>query len=279
MKKSKQYHIVNIVLSPIENQKTHNYIQVFTKLADLRKTVALNTDNAKNPKSGAISSFEKIGDDLYEGSFRKGINLPSDAKAYSLDENKEIPADTSPNLLYLPDTIKFWFVPSVHRLLISKKDGYKDLVKFLEKAIPEAVVGIDEVDINVVKSKASINRILQSDTISSLTIEVSYSNNDSGEEAKKLVDDILRKGNTRKAKMKFESPKNEFIDLKENVIARGALELSKDNGTAKAVIVENEQKITVTTDNSPEVYELTVLENGLPQKSDILGTIKGEASE
>jgi hypothetical protein len=164
--------------------------------------------------------------------------------------NYEVPLDAFPNAF----ETDYIFIPAVHRFFIkiSSKINANITREFLEKAFSRVALSNEQVTVNVIQSKDIIDQIISSDDLRSLKVNVSYTNDDIGDEAQELIDKLLKDGQIGEAEASFRPDQNGNLSTKSSLI-RGLLEIAKDNGRAEATIInENGKRQKIKTTNYPE---------------------------
>ena len=272
----RKFHVINVVFCPKSNHnQTEKYLTAFEDMCSKNIMVALQGSRAKDQKSGAVSLFESIGDGVYHGQFQEGIRFKSNTTAYDTTSQSLVPAGVNPDFLYNPFTIDFWFIPERHRLILRKQDSLKSFIKFLQEALLYVASGVDDVILTIVKSIDAIEEIFSSTAIKKLEVDIAYTNNDSNTSASLLIDEMLKSSNAKRSKFSLIAEDDAYIDILSNEFARGYLELSRNNGVATATIYdEDAEKIRkISTDETPEVFEMTIPENSEPNAQDFRNLI------
>lgn len=164
--------------------------------------------------------------------------------------NFEIPLDLFPNGF----ETDYVFIPAAHRFYIrvNAKVGVNAVQKYLLLALPQVLQSPETFTVNIIQSQDVIEKILQSKELDSLKVALTYTNDDIGDEAQQLMDDLLKDGNIGEFIGAFKPDNTGNLNTNSQFI-RGVLELAKENGVAEAVIRDdNGRKQKIITDVYPE---------------------------
>lgn len=170
-------------------------------------------------------------------------------------EAVEVPKDKSPNLR----EISYLFIPSAHRFFIEKssKVSLPAVVKFLADGLKDALNPGEQIEVNVEYSRDAIDRIISAPAVERLEVEISYTNDDTNDEAADFIDQQLKTAKAGKANFVFEADAEKNINIGESSLLKGIVDLSRTNGKAKARIVNtNNKRETINTEQHPEIYEV-----------------------
>lgn len=144
--------------------------------------------------------------------------------------------------------------------VIGKKGiSWPQIEKYFEKVFEDAisVLGYDEVVLNQETSQEGIDQVFGFDTIDSLEIEVSYSNNDTNDITTAAIDAEFKNNNVSKIKTKaIGSKKKPFTLNKDNSYLAGLVKLAKHNGYVKADGHIGRSRMKINTKNYPMVKRL-----------------------
>lgn len=162
----------------------------------------------------------------------------------------DVPLDIFPNGF----ETEYVFVPSAHRFFvkINSKVSITAVERYLNQAIPEVISSDESFSVNVIQSQDIIEKIIQSQELNSLKVEISYTNDDIGDEAQELMDELLKNGKIGRLNATFKPDQTGALDTDSKFI-RGVLELAKENGNAIASIKNaNGRRERVITSSHPE---------------------------
>lgn len=162
-------------------------------------------------------------------------------------ENIEINPNLNPNA----KIGEFYFIPNAHRFCFVLKSGgiSKSQVKiFIEKSLqrlyPEKEIVIEEET-----SHDFLDIIMQAKSIKQLHINITYTNDDLTSDFKALWDEDLKKSKIGRTDITAKALKKQDINLSNNQVLMGALQLSESNGYAEVVVKEGKvNKIYKTTE-------------------------------
>jgi len=192
---------------------------------------------------GKLARFTKLDSDEW-------INLSNLEKS-----QYELPENMFPNL----KETDYFFIPQAHRFCIRKVANLVSVYQveeFLQDSLRKCRTSTEQVDVFVEQSSETIEKILNAVSVRRIELEISYTNNDIGDEASEYVDDIIKEMRANKVKM-IVSPDQENNLSLDNQFLRGAVELAKSNGIVKASIINNNnQHEKVITKDHPEEFSI-----------------------
>lgn len=172
----------------------------------------------------------------------------------------------------IPDHLKansnkniYFFIPSIHRFCYSFKSNERispihveaflnnALTKFLDENYPDQYYP----EINFEKEKETINEIISAESILSLDIKVTYSN-DFGKKMKEFFEEDIKNGNADDVQIIARNKNGESLNLEGSQMLRGALEATASHGVASASIKNGKRRRTIKTVDHPAKYRLKV---------------------
>jgi len=162
----------------------------------------------------------------------------------------EVPLDIFPSGF----ETDYYFIPAAHRFFIRKspKVSFVATERFLNLAIKQVITPKEDFRVNIIKSQDVIDKIIDSKELRSLIVHVTYTNDDIGEDAEQWADELLKDGQIGRIDATFKPDQNGTLETN-NKLIRGLLEISKENGTAEARIInQNGRKETVITESHAE---------------------------
>lgn len=253
--KNIKVRVFNVVLQPADKHKEVNYVALIEKVFNSGNTYCTSTD--KNTKMRSLSKMEHM---IY-GTLVNFTVIKEGTQWYDTEKDsfKELPVDPSLN----PNAKEwdFYFDTEHHRIAVPSKRGvsYSQVYQFFNKAFTEAseALGFDDVTVSSITSNEGIEQIFELDEIDTLTIEVSYSNNDNNNLWEKAIDDQLKETGAGRMKTTVKAPKNGKMFLKDNSFLGGMVKLSQNNGSAKAEGKKAGKVTKVNTDNYPKEVKMT----------------------
>jgi hypothetical protein len=158
-----------------------------------------------------------------------------------------------------PDAVEtdFVFDPDKHKFSFITKSSVSispyPLRLFWEEAL-NSVKNEDEfIHVDVVTSQDFTEKLSTARVIRRLEIDLNYSNSGIGSLTKEIIDIDLKKTNAKNATIVMVAKKNESLNIEESKIIKGALELSEEDGEAKAKIVdESGNLVEISTRQFPK---------------------------
>lgn len=158
-----------------------------------------------------------------------------------------------------PDAVEtdFIFDPDNHKFSFITKSSIAispyPLRLFWEEALNSVKDGDEFIHVDVVTSRDFSTKLYNSRVIKRLEIDLNYSNSGIGSLSKKVIDTDLKKTNAKNATIIVVAKKNESLNINESDIIKGALELSEEDGEAKAKIIdESGNLVDISTRQFPK---------------------------
>ncbi|HCM34046.1 DUF4747 family protein [Chryseobacterium sp.] len=268
-----QFSIINIKIhSKEENKQTlysqminqiFNFTDFYVKIGNKNGLVLKKIDKKLINKSLLGSEFEELqykSYEIYECEFIK-YKIEDEKDKHYDTERKEIKPG-NPNAVVKPNAyeISFYFIPAIHRLLLPIKSKLtpKQVELFFNQALLKIYETESYFNIDIAKSIDEVEKIFSFKTLDKLQLEISYTNDDLGDEEKLFMDALLKESNVNKYKAEFDSEKKESLNLDSKLI-KGGIELSKENGTLKAIGTNSfGNKVVINTKNEFENFKIKV---------------------
>lgn len=245
----------NVVIQPTEFHQKENYVELMKRA--FRCGISVVTGSDKVTKMRAL---DIIGD-IMHGQLINYSTL-STKNWYDDNADKVVEHDMEPNLYPNAREWDFYFMPEKHRMAVVIKRGisWPQFEKFFAKIFEQVSEGLrfDSVQFNRVTTSQGLEEIFNLDSINSLEIEVSYSNNDNNDAYTKAIDDEFKDTNVALLKAKAVGTKEHPIKLKKegNSVLNSLLSLTRNNGFAKAKGRVGKTLKTVNTRNFPQISKL-----------------------
>lgn len=246
----------NVVLQPATFHDTDYYKKLMRQVFQNERAIVTATDKATKMRGLDESNDMMIGHLV-------NYSILSSKNWYDDNADTIIEHDTDPNLYPNAREWEFYFMPETHRMAVVVKKGlsWGQFETYLNKAFKVACesLGYDDAVLNRITSTNGIEAIYSLDTISSLDIEVCYSNNDNNDEYTEAIDDEFKSSNVSRMKAKVIGTSHHPIQLKKegNSLLNSLLILSKNNGFAKAKGKIGKKAKTINTRDYPVVTKLT----------------------
>lgn len=245
----------NIVIHPADKHKPEFYILLFDKIRDLGTAYATATDKKTKLRSYAKSN------DLIQCTLINYTQLDANDDWYNEQTDELFHHNVDPNIYPHAKEWDIYFYPNNHRMAVVAKKGisWSQIVTFFTKAFDDVCysLGFDEVKITQETSQEGLDEIFNFDSIDSIEIEVSYSNNDTNDITAMAIDSQFKQNNVSCIKTKAEGSKGRPLTLKnDDTYLASLVKLSKHNGFAKAQGKVGRHVKKVNTKNYPMVQTL-----------------------
>ena len=255
--KSKNVNVkfYNVVIHPSDKHEPKYYVDLFDVIHEQGKSYYTSND-----KKTKLRVYSKL-NDLIQCTLINYTKLDDNDDWYDEARDKVVKHETDPNIYPHAKEWDIFFLPEKHRMAVVGKKGisWSQIEKYFNNAFEDAisVLGYDEVVLNQETSQEAIDQVFSYDNISSLEIEVSYSNNDTNDITAAAIDAEFKSNNVGKIKTKATGTKGKPFTLKkdESYIA-GLVKLAKHNGYVKADGHVGKNRKKINTRNYPMVKRI-----------------------
>lgn len=256
--KAKQVNLrfYNVVIHPSDKHEPRYYVDLFDVIHKQGKSYYTSND-----KKTKLRMYSK-GNDLILCTLINYTKLDDNDDWYDESTDQVIKHEISPNIYPHAKEWDVYFTPAKHRMAVVSKKGisWSQIEAYFNNAFRDAisVLGYDEVVLTQETSQEGIDEIFSFDTIDSLEIEVSYSNNDTNDITAAAIDAEFKRSNVSKITTKATGSKGNPFTLKNDESYMSALvKLSKHNGSVKADGHVGRNRKKVNTKNYPMAKKLT----------------------
>lgn len=168
-------------------------------------------------------------------------------------ESVDLPRNTFPNL----KESDFFFVPGAHRFAFVVKSGFNAnaVEKFLKDAISQVVDEGEDFSVTKEQDESDFEQIFQADIVKKLEIDVSYSNQDTGNEAMEFMDEQIKAAHMKRMKIEGTPDNTGNIDVNVKIL-KGAIGLAQHYGKVTASIIKNGVSSKIVTDWHPKTVAI-----------------------
>lgn len=262
-----RYYLINIKLRSNLRTGPDAYVSLFEELK--KKKVVKKTEG---DKAMIIRTMHRhnVGNDFMLTGLLTKFTFVEGRDWVNTDnfeiEQPKVPKNVFPN----PKEVMYYFVPLAHRFVLKTSSAFSPniVVKFLKSALKEVISTDEQIEVNLEQDTDVYDKIFRASEIKKLIIEISYTNADPTEGALEFMDTELRESQIGKAKFIFSSDQNGNIIVGDNRLVKGAIELSQENGSVEATIVDSEdnKRKHVKTSLHPKMgrVEAQIEDNLLP---------------
>lgn len=186
--KSKNVNVrfYNVVIHPSDKHEPKYYVDLFDVIHEQGKSYYTSND-----KKTKLRVYSKL-NNLIQCTLINYTKLDDNDDWYDEARDKVVKHETDPNIYPHAKEWDIFFLPEKHRMAVVGKKGisWSQIEKYFNNAFEDAisVLGYDEVVLNKETSQEAIDQVFSYDNISSLEIEVSYSNNDTNDITAAAID-------------------------------------------------------------------------------------------
>lgn len=255
----RKYKFINLVLLQQEKQRPSEYVKVLTRIFSEKFMVKTSGE-----KQTFMTELIQMGNN-YRGVLSNAIFIDPNSKVIDKDTFSIKDSEINPNDGLNLKQWTFYFYPKYHRIAIESSASIQQVAKFFKAVFLKIIGEEDMFSVSIETDRGIIQKIIEAFGISSLTVNLSYTNNDNVGEWEKLLDGEMRESGANKAQFSFKSGKMGGIKLVKSKFISAILNLSKSNGNAKATILRTDGKSEViNTDYYPKITGVSYKENEEP---------------
>lgn len=203
-----------------------------------------------------------VNENVIHGSILKFIQL--DDKWFNEETMEYQTIDIDGNLHPNTKETDYYFFPKIHKFCFSAVAGFSEnhILKFLTEGLKNIINDGESVDIDIIKSNDGFEMIYNAFRVTKLDINISYTNNELTPNFAALWDDEMKDNGVGSVRLEAKADINNNITFIDSKLLKGALDLAKGNGTAKAIVYNDQQeKIVVNTDDYPLKLKGVTTEN------------------
>lgn len=252
---STQFYGVNIKLLSKNRKGPDMYEDLFRQIFHNNTVANVGADKAMMFLSMNVLEREMEGQSFKQiwGNMVKFTVLESDDW---LDlRNKEVVKYEIPKD-YFPGSVQaeYLFIPYAHRFYFrtNSKISIPNVINYFTKVLNELAGEDETVSVTAIASHDAIQKIIDSDKVVRLKIDVTYTNDDLGSEALEEMDGLLKESGVGKTSIDMVPINKEQGLATQGTFVSGLLELARENGEAEATIKNEEGKSEkVITKNHP----------------------------
>jgi hypothetical protein len=260
-KKSENYWGVNIKIQSSERSGEKAYFDVFKKIFEDDIKGRVGGDKGATIRTMEAEKIEYKGSkyEVMHGYLTRYAILEGD-NWYNEKTKKYEQRNTTDGLYPNGFDAKYVFIPAIHRLFIvcNSKFTLRIAYQYFNQALRKAINPTENFFLHVLQSQDSIDRIINAAELKDLYISVSYTNNDIGDKAQEAMDKLLKQDFVGSIDAHLKPDQTGKLNT-DGELVRGLIELSKDNGEAKATIIdEHGKKAKVITSDFPEKIEVKI---------------------
>lgn len=276
VEKHQRIKIINLVLTPVENQSPGRYVELLNEMYENKIEV-----NTYSDKFTRIKTLYGLGTDIIHGEFVNYTRLNPDLPAFNTQTNEMQAIDYDPTIGPNAKSANFYFIPQVHKLVLHfpMKFSENHIITFLKNALPQVAAEGEAVNINVVISRDAIERIIYAESVSRLCINISYSNNDNNTGWANIINEQLQSSHVQEAETIYKSERRGNIVITEDCLIKGQLDLTETNGFAEAVVIENGRPQKINTLDHPLIEKVQYVDDILPEIKNKMISMYGRHDE
>lgn len=155
------------------------------------------------------------------------------------------------------------FIPSVHKIAVKRNSDItlNYILQYLKGALES--VEPEGFDVDTVKDRDTLERILTAEKLISLNAHISFSNPGRGEMFKKLLDKKLREMNPSSVDIALQGSEERPLNRDNDGLVQAIVDISEENGSVQATI-QNGSRIgreRIDTEDHPLVLQVCQIIN------------------
>ena len=155
------------------------------------------------------------------------------------------------------------FIPSVHKIAVRRNSDItlNYILQYLKGALES--VEPEGFDVDTVKDRDTLERILTAEKLISLNAHISFSNPGRGEMFKKLLDKKLREMNPSSVDIALQGSEERPLNRDKDGLVQAIVDISEENGSVQATI-QNGSRIgreRIDTEDHPLVLQVCQIIN------------------
>lgn len=155
------------------------------------------------------------------------------------------------------------FIPSVHKIAVRKNSGItlNYILQYLRGALES--VEPEEFDVDTVKDRDTLERILTAEKLISLSAHISFSNPGRGKMFKRLLDTKLREMNPSSVDIVLQGSEERPLNRENDGLVQAIVNISEENGSVQATIQDGPRigKERIDTEDHPLVLQVRQIIN------------------
>ncbi len=155
------------------------------------------------------------------------------------------------------------FIPSVHKIAVKRNSDItlNYILQYLKGALES--VEPEGFDVDTVKDRDTLERILTAEKLISLNAHISFSNPGRGKMFKELLDKKLREMNPSSVDIALQGSEERPLNRDDDGLVRAIVDISEENGSVQATI-QNGSRISrerIDTEDHPLVLQVLQIVN------------------
>lgn len=157
------------------------------------------------------------------------------------------------------------FIPSVHKISVRKNSDItlNYILQYLKGALESVEPG--EFDVDTVKDRDTLERIMKAEKLISLSAHISFSNPGRGNMFKRLLDAKLREMNPSSVDIVLQGSEERPLNRDNDGLVQAIVNISEENGSIQAVI-QNSTHLSrerIDTEDHPLVLRVRQITNNV----------------
>lgn len=260
------WHIINIKAR--SNQTPSHYVNAFDSIETQDPLIEMER---RTNRFVSIRSVSKSNIQTIEGQPQwMAINLvaytmidPSAFYNRRSKEDVEMPWDD--DVVANKKEAQLIFIPSVHKIAVRKNSDItlNYILQYLKGAFDS--VEPEEFDVDTVKDRDTLERILTAEKLIYLSAHISFSNPGNGDMFKRLLDIKLREMNPSSVDIVLQGTEERPLNRDDDGLIHAIVDLSEENGSVQATIQNGTHsgKERINTEDHPLVIQVRQIINGV----------------
>ena len=258
------WHVINVKAH--SNQTPSHYMSAFERMETLDPLIEM--EKRANRYVSIRSVFKDNSQTNEKHPMWIAINLVAytmiDPSAFYNRRSKEdVEMPWNDDVVANKKEAQLIFIPSIHKIAVRKNADItlNYILQYLRGALES--VEPEEFDVDTVKDRDALERILTAEKLISLSAHISFSNPGRGNMFKMLLDAKLRETNPTSVDIVLQGSEERPLNRDNDGLVQAIVDMSEENGSIKAIIQNGSHigREHIDTDDHPLVLQVCPIVN------------------
>lgn len=265
-KRMTTWHVINIKAH--SNQTPSHYVNVFKRIEIQDPLIEMERRTNRFVSIRSVTKSNNLA--IEKHPMWIAINLVAytmiDPSAFYNRRSKEdIEMPWNDDVVANKKEAQLIFIPSVHKISVRKNSDItlNYILQYLKGALESVEPG--EFDVDTVKDRDTLDRIMKAEKLISLSAHISFSNPGRGNLFKKLLDVKLREMNPSSVDIVLQGSEERPLRRDNDGLVHALVNISEENGSIQAVIQNGTHmgRERIDTEDHPLVLQVRQITNNI----------------
>ena len=258
------WHLINIKAR--NEQNTEHYIETFKKINAEDPLVLVPRERCESLRSmGFDDGVDNDGLPRWIHITLLAYTIIDPDAFYNRKKQEEVSFEWDSDIVANKKEVELFFIPSVHILAFRRRSPItmNNILRYLESALDK--VEHEGFDVEIVKERDVLDRILTAHSIYKIEASISFSNPGHTKGFKAAFDNKIKETGAKRFDVIATGTKdNPLNNSDEDGLIASIVDLSEQNGTVKATIksTENSKPEIIDSSKHPKVLTIRQIVNG-----------------